>query len=611
MSRMIPTLALLLVMLSGAFAHADKPEIKSLGFDYNFTPHPMYNPDITEVFEGDTLRIVLHQNAVFGKDGLKIPPKHLLNDELSYFVYPGNRCTEDCLSTKYMSTPADIAPFSHTYYVLGPAIPGKNVRVMLFKKARVVGEDLLARAKSKSKKKKGALPAPKPPPPTPPAGEDPEHPTVHAIPLDEPGGEEEPVHEAVPVYSPPAPGLATPSGYLPSLLEKYVERCSGDEHKLSYTVYYIDPSGVLQEEKLELTIPAYSGSGLHSQTQAREWLAEILEAQGNDFVTFRFHDRIIIEARESEDFYVTSIEVKPSKEKCESNYLGFLRQRENVFPFTEKVPQYYPKPDLQSYVCIPDEHLTEMVRSDLSSSEQRIYKCAFEEPANLGDYFWAFFTYQPKGKKKKVIKVSGDPLLVSSTKEEIVNVEARISYEGSPEESESFHHPTLDEPVYQLVVKKAKPGVYAITPVITYEGDEGRQTKPGAVIFIKVRPREDYSRIRLQMGIISYNELRAMAFTVMMTPVLNKNFFRRKFFPAPYPMPHIGLRLGSQDAGGIIGLQVGFGIALLKEFIIVGGLQFGTADLTTPWDWRKSWYVGVAIDPWLLQKGMSKNKEED
>ena len=82
-----------------------------------------------------------------------------------------------------------------------------------------------------------------------------------------------------------------------------------------------------------------------------------------------------------------------------------------------------------------------------------------------------------------------------------------------------------------------------------------------------------------------------------------KSFFKRKFFPAPYPMPHIGLRLGSGK--DVLGFQIGLGIALLKEFLIVGGFQFGTDNLSTPWDYRKSWYIGVAIDPWLLSKAFT------
>jgi hypothetical protein len=669
------TLAMLgLLMVLTARAGAEKSELKSIGFDMHFTEHPLENPDVVEIFEGDTVKVVLHQSSVFGKEGLKLPDKEDIQSEESYFIYPGNGCAQDCLSSERL-TPSEIYPFAQNYYVLAPNIIGQNTKVVLMDRAVVVGEDVTEKTGGSSKGSKPVvagvptgpsttkppLPAPPvddgdwgddedwgddgdwgddddvPPPPHPGVDEDcgdEGHPCVDAEPLDTmywPDGGDlfAPVTWSVP--SSPMQSYPSPAKYLQnSFLLRYYETCADQSHNLDYKYWYVDEEGGIVEESDTVVIPAF-----YSDMPVEKWFEMAVQENGNERIEVQYVDgRIILLGRKvgENSVYndnegmlppgtVVHIRVETKINPCEGAFLGFLPTGTYRFPYTSRMPNHVydhkKYVQMQSNVCEVDEALTAVLRPRLPSDAHHVYKCPFNKKAVLSGPFWAFFTtqqvYKQKGKSKKVeIVVNGDPVPVMSNGQQIVNVEARISYDGAAATAESFYSPTLDTPIYYYIIKNAKPGVYAITPVINVEdpstGSGESQQMPGRVILVKVQTRDKYSMIRLQMGIISYSEFRAMAFTVMITPILNpKSFFKRKFLPAPYPMPHIGLRLGSQD--DIVGLQVGFGIALLKEFIIVGGLQFGTQDLTTPWDWRKAWYIGVAIDPWLLQKTISASTE--
>ncbi len=666
MERRIHVIALAglaLCMVCGP-ARADKGEIKNIGFDMHFTEHPSENPDVVEIYEGDTVKVVLHQSNVFGKEGLELPDKEDIESDGAYFIYPGNGCAQECLSMERLK-PSEIWPFAQTYYVLAPQMIGQNTRVVLMDQALVMGEKITDALGQPSKPSKPAstpsyqdpLPTmdddadpsgdedggePLPPHPGVPTDDecgDPDHPCVEAVPLDamwdfasDPGFA--PVSWAVT----PVPMQAYPDpvkGLKDSFLRRYYDQCADQTHVLSYRYWYVNAEGGIQEALGSIVIPPYEG-----YEPVEKWFARIVEANNQDNSSDHVQvsyvgGRILLMGRKvgketlwtgSEGLLpentVVHIRVETRMNPCEGAFLGFLPTNTYSFPYTSTMPSHVYEhkkyAQVRSSVCEVDQALTDAIRPRLPSDEHQVLKCPFEKKAVMAGPFWAFLTTQQVYKKKKSthvdILVKGDPIIVMSNGQSIVNVEARISYDGSAAETESFSSPTLETPIYYYLIKDAKPGVYAITPVVNIEdpwGGTGEpQQMPGRVILVKVKTREAYSMIRLQIGIIAYSELRAMAFTALITPVLNpKSFFKRKFLPAPYPMPHIGLRLGSQD--DIIGLQVGLGIALLKEFIIVGGLQFGTQDLTSPWDWRKAWYIGVAIDPWLLQKSIALSAKSE
>lgn len=656
-TRMKTGIALVLLASWAVFttsAWADKGEIKSIGFDMSFSEHPEQNPDVVEIYEGDTIKVVLHQSSVFDKEGLNLPDKEYIESGESYFVYPGQGCAQNCVNPMDPKL-TSVHPFTQKYYVLSPQLVGQNTKVVLMNQAVVVGDkitDKIATQWEFAPKKvhkgyptgdtghKGALPNhPDGPAEEPEDGSDdeciegdPEHPCVKAKPLDVmnlPTSKETFTEAMWSSASIPASfGLDVTKGLRDgSYLSEYFDYCSDQLHSLDYRYWYVD-EGVVEEMVASITIPAFDGGKPFIM-----WFEEQVEANSNEHILVTFSNgRIYIEGRTEgtrstfadtglPNGTVVAIEVQPkTMNACEGIRLGFDFDSETLsFPYTHEIPEevYGHKKwsQARSNVCAVDEALTEAVRPRLPSPEHKVFVCPFEKKAVLAGPFWAFFTTQHIEKKKKkkgkadvTIAVKGDPVLVMSNGQKIVNVEARISWDGSAAATESFHSPTLDTPIYYYVIEKAKAGVYAITPVINVEdpsmGPGQTIQKPGRVILVKVQSREAHSLIRLQMGVISYSEFRAMAFTVMITPILNpKSFFKRKFLPAPYPMPHIGLRLGSNE--DVLGLQVGLGIALLKEFIIVGGLQFGTKNVSTPWDWRKAWYIGVAIDPWLLQKSIS------
>jgi hypothetical protein len=619
-----------------AGASADKGDLKTIGFDVHFSLSPEENPDVVDVYEGDTIKVVLHQSNVFGKEGLTLPDKDDIEAGETYFVYPGTGCAEDCLGASELR-PAEVYPFAHNYYLIAPEVVGKNQKVVLMDRAVVLGEDITE-----------PLPAaytpasPSPPPAAPPAPADeaeepcgdPDHPCVPAVPLDEAPGSGA---AFTPVSWSPAVAAA---GYSPdehienTMLGIYYSRCSGQPRRLSYSYWIVD-GGVVERKDGHLHLPAYPAGQIASPFE--DWFEGAVEDNNGPGspVHARYADgRITLTAKNAgvqatfpedglvPDGTVVRIRVEnQGRPPCESALLGFPESRTFQFPFTSTMP-----PELyahkkyaraKSEVCEVDEPLGEALRPRLPGTGHKVLKCPFEKKAVLAGPFWAFFTsmqtYKQDDEKVTDIRIHGSPVLVMSNGQDIVNIEGRVSYDGSAAVSESFHSPTLDSPIYYYLIENAKPGVYAITPVIQLEdpySPTGKPIeKPGRVILIKVQTREAYSMIRLQMGVVAYREFRAMAFTAIITPVLNpKTFFKRKFLPAYYPMPHIGLRLGSQE--DILGLQIGLGIALLKEFIIVGGFQFGTRDLTTPWDYRKSWYIGVAIDPWLLQKSIAMSVKE-
>ncbi len=617
-SRLLPAACAVAALAAwAADAAADKGEIKSLGFDFFFNPNPGESPEVVDVYEGEYLKFVLHQHDIYGVHGLAVPEKNKVEDGSSYFLYPGNYCAQSCSDAEQLARPGEVYPFSQTYYVLAQPQQGSGLKVVLLPTAVVAGEDVLSRAK-KPKGVKGPSAA------LGPDASDAAHPEVEAIPLDE-----------GPSAGPQGfGGLA--SNEIPSLLEKYFFKpvdgatCGQLYWELRYEYEYVGDDQKVHTFENAVQIGTYEeGDAPVDMQKARAWLDAQLKKHQDDRVTVSLSDSgsVVLAAKvpaAQQDVYSqedpTRIELPQDavlglrvveSGKC-GRYLGFTGKASKYsFPFPEEMPgNVYERAPFVSEICSVDEALGAELRPKLKDEKKKVFRCTFQQAPSFKGPFWAYLT-SVSGKGK--VRVMNYPVVALSNGLAISNVEARVSYEGSPESAESFHNPSMDMPIYYYDVPKAKPGVYAVTPVITYEDPSGgsAKVKAGHVIYIKVRPREDLSMIRLQMGIIAYSELRAMAFTVMITPVLNKSFFKRKFFPAPYPMPHIGIRLGSQDDGGILGLQVGFGIALLKEFIIVGGLQFGTADLTTPWDARKAWYIGVALDPWLLQRSLSGKSEED
>jgi hypothetical protein len=128
-----------------------------------------------------------------------------------------------------------------------------------------------------------------------------------------------------------------------------------------------------------------------------------------------------------------------------------------------------------------------------------------------------------------------------------------------------------------------------------------------------VKSQDEHSLVRVQAEILTTNRARAVSFAVAISPV-TRGFFES----GPWRdwcvvfcgiTPQALVRL-SGDQGSVVQIGLGLGIYITPPFQFNAGFLFGTNDLSTTWLPDRSWYVGFAIDPFLLTETKTTSTAE-
>jgi hypothetical protein len=179
----------------------------------------------------------------------------------------------------------------------------------------------------------------------------------------------------------------------------------------------------------------------------------------------------------------------------------------------------------------------------------------------------------------------------------IESVEVFFSLAGNPPEAVPV---TLDRGVYRANIR-LRAGTGSVL-VRVRRKDEPPIDK--TFERITIAPQVDRALVRVQAELLGTNQLRTVGFAVALTPV-SKKFFSQGPWSSRQCLllctisPSVLLRLsGEQSTTFQLGL--GGGVFLTRSLQLNGGVLIGTNNFSTPWRLGRSWYVGLALDPFLL-----------
>ncbi|MCW5807261.1 MAG: hypothetical protein KIT31_33205 [Deltaproteobacteria bacterium] len=251
-------------------------------------------------------------------------------------------------------------------------------------------------------------------------------------------------------------------------------------------------------------------------------------------------------------------------------------------------------PTTPSYPCVPSDDWKPLTGG-------RGYRCGAEPLTTMIDTSpaWSLVVI---GDDKTKVACAGDATLVKGAPVSAVAVQV-VNGTGEPEQIALAPQDGRWSTTYTL-----KANTRIVRLGITRLG-EPASTR---TIPIKVTPRDEHSRLRIQAELLATNRLRAISFAVALTPV------SRKFFtdgPAGcvlgcrFTMSAL-LRLSGDDKT-VVQLGGALGVNLVRAFQVNAGLLVGTADTNTAWRIERSWFVGIAIDPVILADALAAGSKRN
>lgn len=119
----------------------------------------------------------------------------------------------------------------------------------------------------------------------------------------------------------------------------------------------------------------------------------------------------------------------------------------------------------------------------------------------------------------------------------------------------------------------------------------------------------DLAPVGFTYGFLVHDLGRSISGTIQVYPIFAPR--KLEYWPLAYGFNFLtvsaGIRFGSNE--DLLGLTLGPALNLAPGFQLLGGLQFGTANITDPWRIEREWFVGVGFSPDVFTKVRTFQKD--
>jgi hypothetical protein len=250
-------------------------------------------------------------------------------------------------------------------------------------------------------------------------------------------------------------------------------------------------------------------------------------------------------------------------------------------------------------VCAPDE-TGQWVTKD---PDESVYYCAAKPAVPLASLVHDFggnwsLVYDRPGKKGEPPTRTCLADYVLAPTGAVQQAGATIATGGALPET----LPAVPERGVWTFTSTLKPGAVNIV-VSLMRADAGPVPVTRRIPKFVVATRDEHSLVRVQAELLATNRARTVAFGVAISPVVRAFFkdgpWRHGCIAFCAITPHALIRL-SGDQTTLLQMGVGLGFYVTPPIQFNTGLLFGTKDTTTSWSAERNFYVGFAIDPFLL-----------
>jgi len=260
--------------------------------------------------------------------------------------------------------------------------------------------------------------------------------------------------------------------------------------------------------------------------------------------------------------------------------------------------------------CVPDQRLTEIARGHLAAANDvphgRVVRCEVGA-REVGDTL----TFRPAvrtGPTKLDVLTQLSPNVAFVQGPTSVEILGKV---GGLVKSAASSKVSTDTQSVNVVLKLYE-GSYTteIRSAHSEGGSEVTNTSTlSSAISVKNAP-EKMLPVEVLYGFIVRDKGRVIAPLVMLAPQLApraaQEWWKRGMWAKQAFKPCAGLRFGGQDDP--IGLYAGLQLDAVPGLGFTVGMEFGTQDVTTPWDPVRAISGGIAVDPIALTKAIKLAK---